>query len=349
MPVTNDKEKFESIISHHTMLIGEMSANHDKDLGQALALVDLVADCGWDAIKLQTYSADSLTLNSAHRSFEVNPVWGFKTLYELYEAASMPMEFHAPIFEHARSRGLIPFTSVYDPRDIDFCESLGCELYKIASFELTYDDLLIEVSRLGKPMILSTGMATFSEIEHALDVVTKGKTKEIILLHCCSSYPAPSEAINLAAIPKMRELFKLPIGFSDHSEGDQAAIFASAMGAVCVEKHFTNDRNRSGPDHRFSAEKQELIDIRCGIERLEVLKGCDAKGTTAAESENKIKGRRSAFAVKDLIPGEKLTRADYRFVRPGNGIPANRTDLLEGREIKRFVSAGAPITTEDLL
>jgi pseudaminic acid synthase len=348
MAMRKESHNFVSLFQEETFLVAEMSANHDKDLDQALALVDLAADSGWDAIKLQTYTADSLTLRSEHPSFHIESVWGHRTLYELYQEASMPMEFHEPLFKHARARGLIPFTSVYDPRDIDFCESLECEIYKIASFELTFDDLLLEVSNLGKPIILSTGMATFDEIEHALSVIAKGNSKEITLLHCCSAYPAPLAAANLAAIVRMRDQFKLPIGYSDHTEGSAASIAAAAMGAVCIEKHFTNDRTRKGPDHRFSAEAQDLVDIRAGIHALSVLKGDGRKYTTECEAENRIRGRRSAFAIRDLIPGEKLTKYDYRFVRPGVGIPANKTEFLDNKTIKTFVAAGDPIMIEDL-
>ncbi len=179
------------------LLVAELSANHDRDLERALRLVDVAADAGWDCLKLQTYDADSLTLRSEHPAMRVDPIWGKRDLHELYADAGMPMEFHAPLFERARMRGLLPFTSVYDPRDLDFVEALGCALYKIASFELTFDDLLAEVGATGKPVILSTGMATFAEVAHALETLDRHGAGPVVLLHCCSSYPAPIDEINL--------------------------------------------------------------------------------------------------------------------------------------------------------
>lgn len=194
-----------------TLLIGEISANHDRDLEHSLKLVELAATAGWDCVKLQTYSADSLTVNSNHPSLQVNPIWGHANLYELYASASMPFEFHKPLFDRARELGILPFTSIYDPIDLDFVEGLGCGIYKIASFELTYDDLLSEVSKTSKPMILSTGMANMSEIHHAMDIIRKNGRSKVILLHCCSAYPAPLEDVNLSAMTTLQKESGAPL------------------------------------------------------------------------------------------------------------------------------------------
>lgn len=330
------------------LLIAEVSANHDRDLDQALALVDIAADAGWDCLKLQTYDADTLTIPSDHPSMRVDPVWGHENLYELYKSAGMPMEFHAPLFAKARDRGLMPFTSVYDPRDLDFVESLDCPIYKIASFEMTFDDLLSAVAETKKPIILSTGMASMDEIEHALEVLDKGKSGEVILLHCCSSYPAPLDQINLNAMQAMGERFGRPTGFSDHTIGSIGPLTAIAMGAVAIEKHYTNDPHREGPDHRFSATPEIMAEIAKGRDDIHALKGRAEKGTTKAEAVSKAIGRRSAFAIRDLPEGHIIGDADFRFVRPGVGIPPNDPGAVRGRRLKNAVRKGHPIRYEDI-
>ena len=335
-------------INEKALLIAEVSANHDRDLDQALALVDIAADTGWDCLKLQTYSADSLTLRSNHPSMEIDAVWGKKTLHELYESACMPMEFHEPLFAKARDRGLLPFTSIYDPKDLDFIENLGCCIYKIASFELTFDALLACVAQTGKPIILSTGMATLNEVEHALEVLDKHGAAYVVLLHCCSSYPAPAEQINLRAMNTLGETFGKTVGYSDHTVGSMAAITAAAMGAVAIEKHFTNDTTRTGPDHRFSATPEIMREISSGIEQIHVLKGSAEKHTTDAEIISREKGRRSAFATKDLKAGHIITNNDFRFVRPNAGIPANEPNAVIGQPLVRAIAAGHPITLQDV-
>ena len=333
---------------HPTLLIAELSANHDRDLDRALALVDVAADAGWDCLKLQTYDADSLTLRSDHPSMRVDPVWGAATLHELYTASAMPMAFHEPLFERARERGLLPFTSVYDPRDLDFVESLDCPLYKIASFELTFDDLLAAVAATGKPVVLSTGMATFAEIERALEILDRHGAGEAVLLHCCSSYPAPLEALNLRAMVATGERFGRPTGFSDHTLGARAPLAAAAMGAVAVEKHFTDDASRPGPDHRFSATPATLREISEGVAEIHRARGSADKGPTEAEREARASGRRSAFALRDLPCGHRVRAADFRFVRPNAGVPANDAGALVGRRLLHAVAAGHPIGHGDL-
>lgn len=324
-------------------LIAELSANHDGDLDQALRLVDLAADAGWDAFKLQTYTADSLTVPSDHPSTRVDPVWGQPTLYELYRHAAMPMAFHAPLFARARERGMVPFTSVYDPMDLPFTEDLGCPLYKIASFEMTFDDLLVEIAGTGKPVIMSTGMANLPEVEHALDTLDRAGSGPVILLHCVSAYPTPLGQANLAAMDQLRARFGRPVGFSDHTIGSEAAIFAAAMGAVAIEKHITDDPMRDGPDHRFSATPEVMRRIAEGAAAAALARGTGEKATSAVEAGNKAVGRRSAFALRDLKAGDIVGEGDFRFVRPGAGIPPTEKHLLVGHRLRRDVPKGHPI------
>ncbi|KAF0677020.1 N-acetylneuraminate synthase family protein [Profundibacterium mesophilum] len=330
------------------LLIAEVSANHDRDLEHSLRLVEIAAETGWDCLKLQTYTAESLTMRSDHPAMRIEAKWGKATLHELYESAAMPMEFHAPLFDRARELGLLPFTSIYDPRDLDFIEALGNAVYKIASFEMTYDDLLHAVAGTGKPVILSTGMATLDEVAHALDVLDAGGAGPVILLHCCSSYPAPASEINLNAMVAMGTRFGRMTGFSDHTIGARAPLAAAAMGAVAIEKHFTNDTARPGPDHRFSATPEVMREIAEGTAEIHLLKGSGLKGTTEAEAVSKAMGRRSAFALRDLPEGTRLAEGDYRFIRPGAGIPANDPAAVAGARLARPVRRGNPITYEDI-
>ena len=258
------------------------------------------------------------------------------------------MEFHEPLFAKARDLGLLPFTSIYDPRDLDFIEKLGCEIYKVASFEMTYDDLLEAVASTKKPLILSTGMANLAEIDHALEVLDKAGSGEVVLLHCCSSYPAPLDQINLNAMVTMGERYDRMVGFSDHTIGSIGPLTAAAMGAVAIEKHYTNDPTRDGPDHRFSATPEVLKDIADGVRDIHALKGSAEKQTTEAEQTSKALGRRSAFAIRDLAEGHRITADDFRFVRPGAGIPPNERSAVVGQTLARPVAKGCPITKEDI-
>jgi len=329
-------------------LIAELSANHDRDLDLALKLVDIAADAGWDCVKFQTYDADTLTVPSTHSSMKIDPVWGTDNLYDLYNSAGMPMEFHAPLFERARERGLVPFTSVYDPRDMEFVEGLGCAVYKIASFEMTFDDLLIEVAATGKPIIMSTGMANLGEVDHAMEVLDKHRAGPVVLLHCVSSYPAPVEEVNLASMATLRDRFARHIGFSDHTIGADVAVTAAAMGAVAIEKHFTDDMTRPGPDHRFSATPEILRDIAQRVDLVQTMRGTANKDTVQAEAGNRAAFRRSAFALRDLKAGEVLTYGDYRFVRPNAGVPVSDKPALIDRRLARDVKQYDPITYDDL-
>ena len=331
-----------------TLLVAEISANHDQNLDQAFKLVDLAADSGWDCVKFQTYRAESLTVKSKHPSVKIDAVWGADNLYDLYKSAAMPMEFHRPLFERAKENSLLPFTTIYDPRDLDFVEDLGCALYKIASFELTYDDLLAQVGATCKPVILSTGMGNLREIEHALEILDRNGSGTVVLLHCCSAYPAPVDSVNLRSIKTLGTKFSRLVGFSDHTIGAEIPIIASAMGAVAIEKHITNDTNRKGPDHRFSSSPEVMRKISEGIRMVNLARGTGIKDTQFVEASNKLLGRRSAFALRDLPVHHRIEDGDFRFVRPCSGIPANRKDEILGKQLVRAVNAFNPITFEDI-
>lgn len=328
-------------------LIAEMSANHDRDLDQALALVDIAADAGFDALKVQTYSADSLTLRSNHPSGRLDPTRGAGNLYDFYCKVAMPMEFHAPLFARARERGLVAFTTVYDPRDLDFAEDLGNPIYKIASFELSHFPLLAEVARTKRPIILSTGMATLGEVEEALEVIDRHCGGPAVLMHCCSAYPTPPEAANLDAITTLKHAFGLPVGFSDHTIGTHIALAAVMRGACAVEKHYTNDSTRAGPDHSFSATPDVLNQMVVHIRSCEAAIGDGRKLVQPAEAERAIR-RRSIYVVRDLSPGEPIGEGDVRAVRPGAGLHPRYLSKIIGRTAKTALRAGWPLSWDDL-
>jgi pseudaminic acid synthase len=333
---------------HPSLIVGEMSANHDQDLDQALKLVDLAADAGCDAIKLQTYTKDSLTLPTDHPSARINAVWGASTLYELYGKATMPYEFHGPIFERTRARGMIAFSTAYDEAAVDYLEKHNVPAYKVASFELVHLPLLKYIASTKKPVVLSTGMATLAEVEEGLETLEAAGCHDVMLLHCCSSYPADPRDVNLNAITTLRQAFDKPIGFSDHTVGSAVPIAAVTLGACMIEKHYTNDVTRTGPDHRFSADAAELRRMVQGIRDVEAAMGTGRKRMAPSEAENRLAGRRSIFTVAALEPGQVVTRDMLRIVRPGSGLHPRFVDTVVGRTAKRKIPANWPITWDDV-
>lgn len=330
------------------LLVAEMSANHDRDLRQALALVDLAAQSGMDAVKLQTYGPDSLTLRTDHPSTRIDPIWGANDLYELYAKNAMPYEFHEPLFKRAAELGLLIFSTIYDERDLDFMEKLGNPIYKIASFELVHLPLLRVVARTGKPVVLSTGMATLDEVREAVDALAGAGARQIVLLHCCSAYPTPLESANLSAMRTLRDTFHQPVGFSDHTLGIHVATAAAALGACLIEKHFTNDPRRNGPDHRFSLSPDELRELVRAVREAESALGTGEKFTAECEQLSKEVGRRSLFAVVEIPAGATITRDAVRVVRPAAGLHPRHLDEIIGRNARRKIMAGWPITADDV-
>lgn len=330
---------------HPVFIAAEMSANHDRDLDHALKLVEVAAEAGADAVKLQTYTADSLTVPSDHPSAKIDPIWGSKDLHELYQKAAMPMEFHKPLIERANDLGLMTLTSVYDPRDVEFLEQFDLPAYKVASFELVHLPLLRRLAEVGRPVILSSGMATLAEVEEALDAL--GATP-VVLLQCCSAYPADPGSVNLAAMDVMRTAFNCPVGYSDHTIGTHVACAAVARGACFIEKHYTTDVNRSGPDHRFSLDAKGLKEMIAHMRDIEAAIGTGRKKTAETEVVNKKVGRRSLLAVRDIAAGEAITEDSVRVVRPGSGLHPRYREIVVGRIARRTIPAGHPVTWEDI-
>ena len=330
---------------HRPYLIAEMSGNHNQSLERALAIVDAAADAGADAIKLQTYTADTMTLDLRKPGFVIEDpasLWAGRQLHELYDEARTPWEWHGPIMAHARARGLQCFSSPFDETAVDFLESLGVPAYKIASFENTDLPLIRRVAATGKPMIISTGMATVAEIDEAVAAARSAGCTQLVLLKCTSTYPATPENSNVRTIGHMRELFGCEIGLSDHTMGCGVAIAAVACGATVVEKHFTLRRSDGGVDSTFSLEPHEFALLRSEADRAWQGLGEVRYGATDAEQKSK-QFRRSLYVAVDLQPGDVLTRENVRAVRPGLGLPPKHIDELLGRRVNRAVEAGTPL------
>ena len=332
-------------------LIAEMSGNHNQSLDRALAIVDAAALAGADAIKLQTYTADTMTLDVHAPGFVIEDpqsLWAGRQLYDLYKEAHTPWEWHAPIMERARSHGLHCFSTPFDETAVDFLESLGVPAYKIASFENTDLPLIRKVAATGKPMIISTGMATAAEIDDAVRAAREAGCARIVLLKCTSTYPATPENTNLRTIPNMRDTFGCAVGLSDHTMGTGAAVAAVAFGAVVIEKHFTLRRADGGVDSAFSLEPEEFRSLRVETERAWQALGEVKYGGTAAEARSRV-FRRSIYVARDLRAGETLTPENTRIVRPGYGLPPKFHENVLGRRIVRDVPAGTPLSWDLLL
>jgi pseudaminic acid synthase len=329
---------------HPVYIVAELSGNHDGDLQRALDTIHAAREAGADAIKLQTYTPDTLTLDFKDDSFVVpgDGPWGRMSLYELYERAHTPWEWHEELFAAARSCQLQVFSSPFDSTAVDLLERLGSPAYKIASFELTDDGLLRRVAHTGKPVILSTGMANLEEISHALDVLQRSRANEVILLRCTSSYPAPDDSMDLATIPALAAATGRPVGLSDHSLGVTAAVVAVTLGACLVEKHFTLDRAGKGVDSHFSLEPHEFRELVRGVRRAELMLGDVRFGPGAAEETN-IVFRRSLYIVDDIREGEIFTERNVRSIRPGFGLPPRHLDLILGRRAKCDLKRGTPV------
>ena len=329
-------------------LIAEMSGNHNQSLSRALALVDAAADSGADAIKLQTYTADTMTLNLNAPGFVIKDeasLWNGRQLHQLYEEAHTPWEWHRPIFERARSRGIECFSSPFDDSAVDFLESLNSPAYKIASFENTDLPLIRRVARTRKPMIISTGMASVAEIAEAIQTAEAAGCSQIVLLKCTSTYPASPENTNLRTISNMRDTFGQVVGLSDHTMGCGAAVASVAFGASVVEKHFTLRRTDGGVDSSFSLEPHEFATLRIEIDRAWQALGAIVYGGTEAESKSRA-FRRTLYISRDMKAGDVFTVENLRIVRPGFGLPPKYYDLLLGKHIGQDATAGTAMTWE---
>jgi pseudaminic acid synthase len=326
-------------------VIAELSANHNGSLDRALATVRAAAEAGADAIKLQSYRPDTITIRSNRAEFVVPGAgpWAGRTLYDLYDEAHLPWEWHAPIFAEARRHGLIAFSTPFDNTAVDLLESLDAPLYKIASFELVDDDLIRRVAGLGKPMIISTGMASLEEIMHALSIAREAGAEHIVLLKCTSSYPAPDAAMHLAALPALEVATGCLVGLSDHSMGTVAAVVAVTLGACVIEKHLTLSRADGGVDGHFSLEPDEMRRLVEDVRRARLMFG-EAQFGPGVADEGSVVFRRSLYVVADVAAGEVLTRDNVRSIRPGHGLSPRFLDLFLGKPATQPIARGTPLS-----
>ncbi|WP_303292776.1 pseudaminic acid synthase [Marinobacter sp. ST-43] len=338
-PIGNEYEPY---------IIAEMSANHNGNIETAFRIIEEAKKAGADAVKIQTYTPDTITLNSDLPDFQIKGgLWDGKTLYELYEWAHTPWEWHKPMFEHARKLGITMFSSPFDTTAVDLLEDLNAPAYKIASFEAIDLPLIRYVAATGKPMIISTGMADAEEIEEAIAAAREGGCKELAILHCVSGYPAPAEDYNLRTIPDMMDRFGLVTGLSDHTLDNTTAIASVVLGASLVEKHFTLDRNGGGPDDSFSLEPADLSALARDSKTAWKSLGCVDYGRKSSEQGN-VQFRRSLYFTKNLSPGEVIKRDSVRSIRPGYGISPKYLDQIIGKKLKVKVSAQTPVLKEHL-
>lgn len=332
-------------LGNRPYLIAEMSGNHNQSLERALEIVDAAAASGADAVKLQTYTADTMTLDLRTNGFVINDpasLWHGRQLYDLYREAHTPWDWHAPIMMRAKQHGMHCFSTPFDFSAVEFLEDLDVPAYKIASFEVTDTPLIERVANTGKPMIISTGMATIAEIGDAVAAARRGGAGEIVLLKCTSTYPATPENSNLATIPNLAETFDVAIGLSDHTMGCGVAVSAVALGACLIEKHFTLSRADGGVDSTFSMEPAEFLNMREEVDRAWQSIGQVAYGGTSAEEGSKA-FRRSLYISKDLKAGDQLTTDNLRAIRPGFGLAPKFFDKLLGQKIARNATAGTPM------
>lgn len=332
-------------------VIAEMSGNHNQSLERALAIVDAAAEAGAHALKIQTYTPDTMTLDLDEREFHIgdaDSLWAGTSLYRLYEKAMTPWDWHEPIFERARKRGMIPFSSPFDKSAIEFLETLDAPCYKIASFENTDVHLIRQAAATGKPLIISTGMATAAELEQSVRVAREAGCKQLILLKCTSTYPATPANTNIRTIPHMAAMFDCQVGLSDHTMGNGVAVASIALGATVVEKHFTLSRAEGGVDSAFSLEPEELAGLVAETRRAWESLGAVSYGPTPAEVKS-LQFRRTLYITEDVAAGEKLTAANVRAIRPGLGLPPAALELVLGRAVTRDVARGTPLSWDLLL
>jgi pseudaminic acid synthase len=328
------------------VVVAEMSGNHNGDLNRALDIVDEVANSGAQVLKLQTYTADTLTLNVNRPPFRVgadHALWGGRNLYELYEQAHTPWEWHAPIFERCRQRGLVPFSSAFDTTAVELLESLDCAMYKVASAELVDLPLIARMASTGRPLVISTGMATLSEIDLAVTSARDAGCRDLVLLTCTASYPADASDAHLLSIPVLRDAFDVPVGLSDHTPGIGVAVAAVALGACVIEKHVTLARDDGGVDSSFSLQPGELSALTS--ECLAAFEAVRPARFGPRDSERDVLMlRRSLYVVCDVRAGEEVTRDNVRSIRPSGGLAPDELDSVLGRRFVHDVSRGTPLT-----
>lgn len=329
-------------------IIAEMSANHNGSIETAFRIIEEAKKAGADAVKIQTYRPDTITIDCDRPEYRIHGgLWDGKTLYELYEWAHTPWDWHGELFAKARDVGLTLFSSPFDETAVDLLEKFECPAYKIASFEAVDLPLIRYVAQTGKPMVISTGMASAPEIEDAIAAAHSGGAKEVAILHCVSGYPAPSADYNLRTIPDMATRFGVPVGLSDHTLGNTTAITSVALGACVIEKHFTLDRQGGGPDDSFSMEPADLAALVRDARTAWAALG-DVSYDRAGSEKGNLIFRRSLCAVKDIKKGELFTRDNVRSIRPGYGLPPKELPNILGKPAARDYARGEGLTRENL-
>jgi N-acetylneuraminate synthase len=332
--------------THPPYVIAELSGNHNGEIARALRLIELAKEAGADAVKLQTYTADTMTIDHDGPGFRIDGgLWDGRSLHELYREAHTPWDWHPRLFEHAAKVGITCFSAPFDASAVEFLEGLGAPAYKIASFEIVDTPLIGKAAKTGKPLIISTGMADEGEIGDAVMVARDSGADGIALLHCVSGYPTPAKDANVMRIPALAQRYDCAIGLSDHSLGVEVAVASVALGACVVEKHFTLARADGGPDAAFSLEPDEFASLVKGVRTAHDALGCADYGVAPSEQPN-LAFRRSLYAVQDIAEGELLTGENVRAIRPGFGLPPKHLPEVLGRRANRAIARGTPLTFE---
>lgn len=328
-----------------TYIIAEMSANHSQSFDQAVKILQAAKEAGADAVKLQTYTPDTLTIKSDMPEFRINSgsIWDGRILYDLYSEAYMPWKWQPKLKEIANDMGLDLFSTAFDPTAVDFLEAMNVPVHKVASFEIVDIPLIEKMAKTGKPLIISTGMATLAEIDEAVTAARNAGASQIALLKCNSAYPAPPEEMNLRTIPHMAEGFGVPVGLSDHTLGIEVPVAAVAVGACIIEKHFTLSRDIPSPDSAFSIEPHELKALVDAVRTVEKALGMVHYGISEKEAQSRA-FRRSLFVVKDIKAGETFTEENVRSIRPGYGLPPKFLKEILGRKSARDMKCGTPLS-----
>lgn len=336
---------------HKPFVIAEMSGNHNQSLERAFAIVDAAAEAGAHALKLQTYTADTITFDGASDEFKIKDpdnLWKEQqSLHKLYQLAYTPWEWHKPIFDRAKAHGMLAFSSPFDTTAVDFLESLDVPCYKIASFENTDHILLKKVAKTGKPVIMSTGVASIADLQESVKVLRENGCKDLVLLKCTSTYPATPESTNLLTIPHMKDLFDVQIGLSDHTMGIGAAIAAVALGARVIEKHFTLSRADGGVDSTFSLEPAELNSLVIESERAFLALG-KVNYELSPKEQKSLQYKRSLYVVKDIKAGEAFTAENVRSIRPASGLHTRYYEEILSKTAKTDIKAGTALSSDDL-
>ncbi len=334
---------------HPCFIIAEAGSNHDRDLGQARQLIDVAVAAGADAVKFQTFTADKIAANTSHEIMKLgNEYEGVPTLYELYKGLELPREWQAELMEYAARKGIIFLTTPFDYDAVEQMAELDIPAYKTASFELVDLPFLHYIGQKGKPVILSTGMASLGEMEEALEAVYSAGNRQVVLLHCGISYPMPLQDVNLAVMDTLETAFQVPVGYSDHTLGITVPVAAAARGARVIEKHFTIDKTLKGPDHKFALNPDELTAMVKGIREAEMCVGSPVKRLAESEKIHHKRGRRSIFAATDIPRGTEITREMLAILRPGVGLHPRYLNIVIGRKAAVDIGANDPVTWDKI-